>query len=111
MRTWLSCGSTKCSSSFRGQAHIECVAQLKQRLRGIVVAVAIANIPCGNGPNDGADEFDGQSFTVNSFDAHVGVVLRDAVGGKEAAIGACRPCRATVNKYSSRAANGASRSC
>eukprot|EP00965_Chrysotila_dentata_P032425 1081105-Pleurochrysis_carterae.AAC.1 len=44
MRTWLSLGSTRRSSSF---------------VR--VVAVAIANITCENAQDDGADNFDGQS--------------------------------------------------
>eukprot|EP00965_Chrysotila_dentata_P099207 3280519-Pleurochrysis_carterae.AAC.1 len=69
---------------------MECVAQLKQRLLGRVVAVAIANITCGNAQDDGADEFNGQSDTVGNFDAHVGVTLRDAVGREEAAVAACR---------------------
>eukprot|EP00965_Chrysotila_dentata_P127894 4229522-Pleurochrysis_carterae.AAC.1 len=39
-----------------------------------------------------------QSHTVSNFDAHVRVALReDAVGGEEAAIAACRACRAAVN--------------
>eukprot|EP00959_Pyramimonas_sp_CCMP1952_P232519 4859333-Pyramimonas_sp.AAC.1 len=57
----------KCGAEAR---HIECVAQLKQRLLGRVVAVAIANITCGNAQDDGADEFDGQSDAVGNFDAH-----------------------------------------
>eukprot|EP00965_Chrysotila_dentata_P204064 6182112-Pleurochrysis_carterae.AAC.1 len=59
--------------------------------------------------NDGADAFDGQSDTTGSLDAHVGVALRYAVGGKEAAIAACRACRAAVNECSSRAADSARR--
>eukprot|EP00965_Chrysotila_dentata_P093517 3089532-Pleurochrysis_carterae.AAC.1 len=56
-------------------------------------------------------ELNGQSDAVGNFDAHhVRVALRYAVGRKEAAIAACRACRATVNKCSSRAADGARRS-
>eukprot|EP00965_Chrysotila_dentata_P104265 3443306-Pleurochrysis_carterae.AAC.1 len=62
------------------------------------VPVAIANITCGNAQDGGADEFNRQSNTVGSFDAHVRVALRDAVGRDEAAIAACRACRAAVNE-------------
>eukprot|EP00965_Chrysotila_dentata_P186378 6153800-Pleurochrysis_carterae.AAC.3 len=77
----------------------------------LVVAVEIANITCGITQDDVANELDGQSHTMNNFDKNVNSALRDAVGGKEAAIGACRACRAAINKCSSRAADGARRSC
>eukprot|EP00965_Chrysotila_dentata_P121312 4011093-Pleurochrysis_carterae.AAC.1 len=97
MRTWSSLvvqGAARRSEA----RHKQCVAQLKQRLLGRVVAVAIGNITRGNAQDDGADELDGQSHTVSNFAAHARVALRCAVGREEYAIAACRACRAAVNK-------------
>eukprot|EP00965_Chrysotila_dentata_P199681 6179534-Pleurochrysis_carterae.AAC.2 len=82
----------KCGAEARP---LECVAQLKQRLLGRIIAAAIANITCGAAHGNGTD------LIYRAEDA-----LRIAVGGKEAAIAAGRACRAAFNECNSRAADG-----
>eukprot|EP00965_Chrysotila_dentata_P078833 2599772-Pleurochrysis_carterae.AAC.2 len=94
----------------RGQAHR--VRRATQWLYFVgVVAAAIASITCGNAQNHGANQFDWQRNAFSNLDAHVWVALRDAVGGKGAAIAACSACRAAMDESNSRAAaDGAGRS-
>eukprot|EP00965_Chrysotila_dentata_P073033 2413871-Pleurochrysis_carterae.AAC.2 len=73
-----------------------------------VHAVFVAYITGRNAKNYRADKLDRQSHAVGNFDAHVGLALRDAVGGVEDAIAACRVSGTTINECHSRNANSAS---